>query len=195
MNNNNLEYLLECIENDKEYIINKIDNIELLKELYQTYLEYYGFYQNEFDSFNAKLSNLSTLVTVLLGFLITIGIFIFENEYLKLPCICSIMGLVFFILTFAILIILLCLICKGQSFQKSFTINAKFPIKTMEEVNNNSDIKTFYHKMIFCLYKIIRTGLENLDNSKKYFPHAFTVYIICVIISLISLVLICKGSI
>ena len=190
-----IEYLKECIEKDKENIILKIDNVELLKELYQTYLQYYGFFNSEFDSFNAKLSNLSTLVTVLLGFLITIATFLFENEYLKSINILNGAGILLAIITFGLLLYLLIMICEGQSFKTFLTLQIDFPLKTVSAIQENSDEKVYYNKMVFCLYKTVRINYHNLEENKRNFPQAFNIYIICVIMSVISLVLTCIGSI
>lgn len=195
MVNNTIDYLKECIEKDKENIINKIDNVEFLKELYQTYLQYYDFFNSEFDSFNAKLSNLGTLVTVLLGFLITIATFLFENDYLKSINIFNGFGIFMAFLTFLLLLYLLVMICQGQSFRTFLTLQADFPLKKVFESQEKSDEKVYYNKMVFCLYKTVRINYHNLEENKRKFPQAFNIYIACVIISVISLVLTCIGSI
>ncbi len=190
-----IELLKECIDKDKENVINKIDNIELLKELYQTYLQYYSFFNSEFDSFNAKLSNLSTLVTVLLGFLITIATFLFENEYLKSINIFNGVGLFLAALTFVLLLYLLIMICKGQSFKTYLTLRVDFPLNAISDSLEKSDDKVYYNKLVFCLYKTVRINYHNLEENRTKFPHAFNIYIGCVIISVISLVLTCIGSV
>ena len=79
-----IELFNECIEKDKT-VIDKIEDVDRLKELYQTYLQFYSFFNSEFDSFNAKLSNLSSLVTVSLGFFISIATFL-VGKYVHPHC-------------------------------------------------------------------------------------------------------------
>lgn len=195
MSDISIELLKECIDKDKENVINKIDNIELLKELYQTYLQYYSFFNSEFDSFNAKLSNLSTLVTVLLGFLLTIATFLFENEYLKSINLLNGTGIFLAILTFVLLLYLLIMICRGQSFKTFLTLRVDFPLVAISDSIKESDESVYYKKLVFCLYKTVRINYHNLEENKTKFPYTFNIYIWCVIISVISLVLTCIGSI
>lgn len=190
-----LELLKECIDNDKENFIAKTNNIELLKDLYQTYLQYYGFFNSEFDSFNAKLSNLSTLITVLLGFLITIATFLFENNYLKSFNIWNSLGILFAVITLGILLYLLIMICRGQSFKTFLTLKVEFPLKVAFNNQDKDNTISYYKKMIFCLYKTVRINYHNLEQNKIQFPQTFNLYIACIIMSIISLLLICKGSI
>ncbi len=191
---NDIKYLNECIENDNKNIIKKIDNLDILKELYSVYLQYYDYFNSEFDSFNEKLFNLGTLVTVLLGFLITVTIFLFENNYVKSFNWATTIGITFVLVSFISLISLLLLVCNGQSFKKFLTLNTQFPLTAAFESFDKNDEKEFYKKMIFCIYKTARINYHNLEKNKSKFPNSYKYYVICVVISIASLVLIYIGG-
>lgn len=184
-----LEYLNECIDKDKANI-DTIDDMNFLKELYQVYFQYYSFLNSEFDSFNAKLSNLSSLVTVSLGFFITIATFL-AGTYLHIKHLSPLewCAIILALIATIGLIVLLIIICKGQSFKKFLTLEPTFPLSIKPVSENETGTKTFYRKMIFCLYKVVRRNGHSVEKIKQRFPYAFTGYIACIIAYMVSLLL------
>ena len=194
MSDDSIKFLKENIEKDKKLLIDNISDAETLKGLYETYINYYNIFNNEFDSFDSKLSNLSTLVTFVLGASATIGTFLCQQKFFDATNPFMNIGLFFAILNILFLILLLVLICIGQSFKNMLTIDSAFPLEQASEIieNNKTD---YYRNLVYCLYKTIRVNYYILDTKKKHFPYSYWAYTISVILFVLSLILICMGGI
>lgn len=194
MRKNELKQIEENLEKDYETYIEPIKNIEMLKELLNTYNQFCTDFGSDFDSFYAKLSSLSSLITVTLGFFVTITLFLYEQSYLDTAD--TKVFIAKLLSSISVIILICCLIatCWGQNFSNKFlSLNTDFPLKEALEYNKRLSEKqkqSYYHTMLYNVYKTAMINKFLLNKKKTGLKHIFSYVTACIIILIISVGLI-----
>ena len=193
MNKKDFENLNKNIEKDFETYIEPITDVDMLKELLSVYVQLCSDFNNSFDSFNSKMSSLSSLITVILGFCITIFLFIKQEKILNLSL--TLHYIAIYIAILAIILLAICLVgvTWGQSFGDKYrTLKPDFPLK------NALDLKTVYFKqtieyyrhMIYNYYKTLIINKSLLEEKKTNLKNVFIYVLFCIILLVVALILI-----